>query len=320
MAQYEPKRLNTLLPNPTARHRPRRLRRGDPAPKRLASPHRPPAVRLLLLTAALTAAAILGGTTARYWKAWSNDSLATAGSFYFTSDKLDGTDGAEGSLYRLLPDGEGKTAEFSFALKNYVVADYYTKNDISYTCTVTNSEGTPVAAAWSDGVAAGGERTLKGDGNQNPTLTCTIPVSAFGTDGSKVLTVTARAAKPYSAALTARVALIVERGGITMVVTDSGGNSGAVAVTFYNTSQKNYRIEGFKLKSGSELLLAQESENKDLILAADPTWEIKAAPDGTLKVPGGEAMTVVFLKKSTENRFSESSFEFTCSEYSEVSG
>lgn len=281
------------------------------AEKTVSKPRRRfPAVRLLLLTAALTGMAVLGGTLARYWKEWSDNSLVTAGNFYFTGEEIDG------SLRQLTADSDG-FARFSFTLRNYMVAGYATQSEIQYTCAVTdekgnvvtqvqwsNSDSTSITEGVADGAlsgafAAGTEGT---DNSQSRELICAIPTAAFGTDGKKELTVRAQATEPYSALLTAHVTLAAGNGGVVLVVTDPG--TGAVSVTLYNTS-------------GQERRGTLAWPTTDLELVPDETWEIQPGKeDGTLTVPAEKAVSVVFLKKSTRNRFTESDFSFTVTENS----
>ncbi len=271
-------------------------REVEPAARSVSKPRRVPVVRLLLLAVALTAAAMLGGTVARYWQEWSNGSLATAENFYFVSDKLDG------ALHRLERDGDA-LARFSFTLQNYAVATHHTPSDISYTCTVTDSADSVVTEVrWSlDGSAAGADGTLtgtlSGQSDRESALVCAIPVSAFGTDGSETLTVTAQANTPYAATLRATVALGEGSAPVVLVVTDPGAKSGAVSVALYNVSGRE--------QTGKLTCLTEALE-----LAVDPTWETQPGADGTLTIPAGGAVSVVFLKRDTTRSFDESSFTF----------
>jgi len=264
-----------------------------------------PVVRLLLLAAALTGAAMLGGTTARYLKEWSaGGSLVTAEGFYFASTELDG------AQHRLTADDGGLAAEFSFTLRNYIVAGYATQSAITYTCAVTDEEGNaitdasgaPVTVTWSDGVGDGGSRTLEGGGDRSVELTCSIPVAAFGEDGGRELTVSARSSKPYARTLTAGVTLAGKGGGVEWEVTDPGGKSGAVSVTLYNTSGRDLTVT---------LKFAPKEGEDPLALVADPTWE--TVPDGNdrLTIPKDGVAAVIYLKKNTESHFTKDSFELT---------
>lgn len=328
MAKYRGKRLSAVPDPPPEGRAPSRL---DPSlavpeearkprrPKRLAPPRFPLVVRLLFLAALLTTAGSLGLTTARYLKDWSQDSLATAGSFYFASAELNG------GTHRLTGD---KTMDFSFTLRNYLVAGYPTKSAISYTCQVTDSKGKLVSnvkwlnsdnaeigtAATGDGVsdsAAGGVFTgsfAANDGGeaggQTKTLICRIPKNAFGAKGDQVLTLTARATSPYSATLEVRLALTT--GGVQMVVTDPGAKNGAVSVALYNTDEEAHTVE-LKWPAGNEITLV-----------SDPTWDVvptgsgdKTTGRGTVTVPGKGAVSMVFLKKDTTQNFTEEDFPFT---------
>lgn len=316
MVRYEPRRLDEApagprrldgeLTGPAGRRKPRRVKSAEP--RRLVSvSRRPPLVRLLLMAAALTAAAMMGGTAARYLRQWSNDgSLVTAGSFYFTSDKLDGTTHRE--------TASGGKVTFAFDLENFVVSGYATEQEIKYTCAVTDSEGNQVTdTQWlksdstpiDDGSVTGGvlSGTLPGGRDGTRDMTCSIPASAFGEKGDKELTVTAKATKPYAKELTARVALAAGNGGVRMVVTDRGG---AVSVGLFNTSGAARTVE-----------LGWPATNLELV--PDPTWETVPAdlPEGAdsfkLVIPADRVTSVVFLKKSTERSYGESDFPYTVS-------
>ncbi len=297
MARYRGKRLDSTL-SCSARRGPRRLQ-CDAAAQRPAS-RRLPVVRLLLLAVILSGVAMLGGTAARYWREWSNGSLVTAQNFYFTSAEL------KGGVHRLAASAEGR-AEFPFTLRNYIVAEYSTQSEISYTCQVLNSAGTAVTdVRWvnSDStVAATGtlSDSLAGGSQTDRKLTCSIPISAFGADGKDVLTLSAAATKPYAAALTATLALAAGDGGVELVVTDPAGRSNAVSVSLYNTS-------------GQACTGILSWPKEDLELAPDPTWEVPLADDGTLTIPAGKAVSVVFLEKNTTGTFSQSDFSFTLSQ------
>lgn len=295
MARYKPKRLSTA---PSTPH-PRRPKHIGGAQTRHRLLRRLPVVRLLLLVAALTAAAMLGGTAARYWKNWSDNTLVTAENFYFTSNKL----GDRQTLYPLTPDEDGN-ATFAFTLQNYVVEDYPTKKAISYACAVTDASGSPVELQWKsggaddDGVLPGGTATRK-------TLSCVIPASAFASAGGDgELTVTVTSTKPYAKTLAAKVALSAGSGGVVLEVTEPSGNSGAVAVTLYNP--------GSQPRTGT-LRLADLKDREELVLAPDPTGEAVPGKDGKLTVPAQSAVSVVFLKKNVENHFDETKFVFEIS-------
>lgn len=291
MGRYQPGHLDKTQPPPTQGGR---SRRQTPSPRRV------PAVRLLLLAAVLTGMAALGGTAARYWKAWSNDSLVTAESFYFTSRELNG------GVHRV---AAAQRARFTFHLRNYVVAEYPTASTISYTCAVEDSEGNPVPdVGWYHGGSEGdpaGTGILKGtfDGGSkgDRELTCSIPLSAFGADGKGTVTVTAAAQSPYAAALTATVTLSAGRGGVELVVTDPGEGSGAVSVALFDTGDTG--------GGDREGVLTWPGE--DLELVPDPTWETPVGEDGAVTVPAGGAVSVVFLKKDATRIFTESDFDFT---------
>lgn len=293
MARYRPKRLDTALPG--AKPRP------EEKPGRLAlSSRHPPTVRLLLLTALLILAVTLGGTLARYVKDWSDSSLMTAGNFYFTSEELN--DG----LYHRKTDPEGRV-NFSFTLKNYVVARYPTQSEIAYTCTVKDDEGSvPGGVQWRNdaGDLIDAQGTLPGDSKQDKTVTCSIPAAAFGPAGDRELTVTVRATKPYAVQLTARLTLSEADGGVTLVVTDPGAPNGAVSVTLYNT--------GGEPCTG----ILRVKNNEDQALAIDRTFTSLAVMDenGKVTLPAQGALSVVFLKKNMENRFSKTDFEFKLSQ------
>ena len=324
MAKYRGKRLSTVSDPPQEGPAPSRL---DPSmavpeearkprrPKRLAPPRFPLVVRLLFLAALLTTAGSLGLTTARYLKDWSQDSLATAGSFYFASAELNG------GTRKLAPAGD--SVDFSFTLRNYLVAGYPTKSAISYTCQVADSQGAAVTAVtWlnsdSTAIGAGGGESAAGgvfsgsfaanDGGeavgQTRTLICRIPQNAFGAKGNQVLTLTARATEPYTAELSVRLALTT--GGVQMVVTDPGAKNGAVSVALYNTDEEDHKVE-LEWPAGSEITLV-----------SDPTWDViptdsgdKTAGCGTVTVPGKGAVSMVFLKKDTTQNFTEENFPFT---------
>ncbi len=286
MARYKPAHLNTDSSPGTGRRK--------PSPKRLARSHAP-LVRLLIVAAALTAVAMLGGTAARYIRDWTGGSVVSAGSFYFHSGELNG------STYFLTPlDGE---AEFKFTLQNYLVDGYYTKKDISYTYKVTDSNGNAISgASWLDGSGqplSTGKGTLAANAKSSETLTCVIPISAFGDVGNRKLTVTAETTKPYIEKLTA--VLMLRNEAVVLDVTDPGGNNGAVTVTLYNTGS-------------AECIgtLTWPSENQTLV--PDPTGESVMGSDGTLKIPSKGTVSVVFLKKSTNDYFDESNFSFTISQ------
>ncbi len=273
--------------------------------------HRPPAVRLLLLAAVLAAAAMLGVTAARYLQDWSNNSLVTAGDFYFTSSELDGT------LHRISPDESGKTVPFTFTLKNYAVADFPTQNDIMYTCAAVNQAGDTVDVTWNDGGSTGSGGTIAGKAVNDRTITCLIPVAAFGADGTDEVTVSVVSTAPYAKTLTAQVALAAADSAVVMKVTDRKGSYGAVAVTFYNTGQKDCLVEGLKLKVSEFYLLAEDSRDKDMRLVPDPTWETQATDatgTGTLLIPAQGTVSLVLLKRNTEDVYSESDFTYTVAE------
>ncbi len=308
VARYQPGRLGVTLPRSSLyaqlkRGKPRRLRRGGPAPRRLArASRRLPVLRVLLLTVALTAAAMFGGTAARYIKEWANPSLVTAGSFYFASNELDG------SLYHLSASG-GTAVEFEFTLKNYLVDGYATQHAIPYTCKVEDAAGAAIAGVtWyrSDNTNAG-TATLNGTlGSQNgdtgkydaasTTYRCSIPVTAF--DGDRELTVTAAAASPYAVTLTARLRLSTGKVVLRVTDPDDGGASGAVAVTLFNTGDRD--VTG-----------TLTWPKTDLELVPDPTWSTAIAADGKLTIPKGEAVSVVFLVKNTMTGYTEDDFSFT---------
>lgn len=300
MARYQGKRLDRTRSGSAARRKPQRLQ-GDAAVSERPAPHRLPVVRLLLLAVILTGVAMLSGTAARYWKEWSSSSLVTAKNFYFTSGEL------KGSVYRLTATAEGRV-EFPFTLRNYIVAEYPTQSEISYTCQVINSAGTAVAdARWfnSDSTVAGtgtlSDSLTGGPPGADRELTCSIPAEAFGADGRDVLTLSVAATKPYTATLTAKLALAAGDGGVKLIVTDLAGRNNAVSVSLYNTS-------------GQPCKGTLSWPTEDLKLAPDLTWEIPVEPDNTLTIPASGAVSVVFLKKNTEDTFSESDFRFTISE------
>lgn len=294
MARYQPKHLDRTLRPPVKRRTPKRL---APASRKV------PVVRSFLLAAALTGAAVLGGTAARYWKEWSNGSLVTAGNFYFTSRELNG------GVHRV---AAAQRARFTFRLRNYVVAEHPTASTISYTCTVEDSEGNTVTdVGWYNGdneSNAAGTGTLEGSftggSRGDRELTCAIPISAFGTDGKGTVTVTAAAGSPYAATLTAKVTLSAGRGGVELVVTDPGGNSGAVSVALLDTGNTG----------GEDRTGVLTWPGEDLELVPDPTWETAVGADGAVTVPAGGAISVVFLKKDASRVFSESDFDFTISQ------
>lgn len=327
VARYQPERLGISLPRSSVyaqlkKGKPRRLRQGRFAPGRLApATRRLPVLRVLMLTVALTAAAMFGGTAARYLKEWSNPSLVTAGSFYFASKELDGS-------RKYIPAENGRV-EFAFTLQNYIVEQYPTQYAIPYTCKVTDSAdtaGTAIANVEWNKRHSGTEAlsgTLgslnTGDGKFHPATVayiCSIPVDAFGSDGSKTLVITAAATAPYTAELTVRVKLATENGGVELTVTDPRDKtSGAVAVTLYNTGGKDAR--------GT---LTWPAEN--LELAPDPTWEtVTGGPwnwavkgeqkSAELTVPAGQAVSVVFLVKDTESSYTEADFKFAVTQYIE---
>ncbi len=287
MARYKPEHLNTDS-SPGARLR-------KPSPKRLARSHAP-LVRLLIIAVALTAAAMLGGTAARYIRDWTGDSVVSAGSFYFFSSELNG------STHYLTPlDGN---AQFDFTLQNYLVDGYFTKKDISYTYKVTDSNGNAISgASWLDEngqTLSTGRGTLAANAKSSETLTCVIPISAFGDVGNKKLTVTAETTEPYIEKLTA--VLMLQNEAVVLEVTDPSGNNGSVTVTLYNTGDTDCTGK----------LTWQPSENQTLV--PDPTWESMMGLDGTLTIPAKGAVSVVFLKKNTNDVFSESNFSFTISQ------
>ncbi len=257
--------------------------------KRFAA-HRPSPLGLLALAAALTLLAALGGTAARYWKDWSDNSLVIAEDFYFTSKELGG------QRYALPTDGE--RVEFSFTLQNYLVQGYHTPSDISYTCSLTDSAGDGVAGELRRKDGAADDGILPGGGNGPRELTYTIPKAAFGPEGKGELTVTVRSTKPYAATLTAQVTLGAQD--VHLVVTDPGERYGAVAVTLYNTGTEAC-TGTLRWPTGDDPALAP--------LAPDPTWEVD--PHKPLTVPAGEAVSVVFLKRSTLDSFTEGDFSFT---------
>lgn len=259
--------------------------------------HRVPVLRLLLLAVTLAAAAVLGSTAARYLQEWSNGFLATAGNFHFTSDQLDG------AVYRLTEDASAR-ASFSFTLRNYTVAGHPTESDISYTCTVTDGEGgEPLTGVrWLDGDGANlADGTLDGTlsrgGDRTQTLRCSIPADDFGADRTKTLYVIAQASKPYAATLTARVTLVERRSDVTLVVTDPGPRSTAVSVALYNT--------GAQEVTGTLTCLTES-----LKPMPDPTWEKPLPDDGTLRIPAGGVVSVVFLKRDATVVYDESAFTF----------
>lgn len=306
VARYQPGRLGVTLPRSSLyaqlkRGKPRRLRRGEAAPRRLArASRRLPVLRVLLLTVALTAAAMFGGTAARYIKEWANPSLVAAGSFYFTSDELDG------SLYHLSASG-GTAVEFEFTLKNYLVDGYPTQHAIPYTCKVVDATGAAIAGVtWlkpndrtqldANGTLGSWNASTEKYDAASTTYVCSIPVTAFG--GDKELTVTAAAASPYAVTLTAKLRLSTGKVVLRVTDPDDGGASGAVAVTLFNTG--DHDVTG-----------TLTWPKTDLELVPDPTWSTAIADDGTLTVPKGEAVSVVFLVKNTMTGYTEDSFSFT---------
>ncbi len=276
---------------------------AEAAEKSISKPHRLPVVRLLAVTMILTMIAMFGGTAARYLKDWSDSSLATPKSFYFTSQELDG------ALYHR-PVGGNNRVEFSFTLQNYLVTGYPTKSKLTYTCRVTyelDGEVKEVTDVWwwrevgSDSIKGTGTLTEAFDGGEEKrTLNCSISADAF--QAAKELTVTVEAGEPYTATLTARVALEEKNGGVKLMVTDPGGNSGAVTVTLYNTSSEDYTVT-LKWPTNANLALAP--------LVPDKTRGVAVGEDGTISVPKGRAVSVVFLKRNITDRFSESDFPFT---------
>lgn len=288
MARYQPKRLDTTLSAPTGGHLPQRLRRGRVAPKRLAAPaHRPPTLGILILVAALTLTAALGGTAARYFKDWSDQSLVTAENFYFTSRELDGR------LHSVTANAADE-ALFTFAVQNYLVEGYHTLQDIDYDSSVTDSEGNVVAGARLQMLSSRVNGRLSGERADAVEYVYTIPRSAFGQDGNQVVTIAVRSTTPYVTTLTARLALAAND--VHMVVTDPGGQNGAVTVTLYNTGKED--------RSGTLKMLREDT----LALVPDPTWEVD--PGGTLTVPAGQALSVVYVKRSALDRFTEADFSF----------
>lgn len=270
-----------------ARYRPKQF---DPAPRHM------PVVRLLLLAALLVGTAALCGTAARYFKSWSDGSLVTAQNFCFTSDKLGG-----GAPYPLEVDENGQ-AVFPFTLRNYLVKSHPTQGDITYTLSVTDAAGHPVSAQWQNGAAAD-NGTLPGGMDSLKALRCLIPAAAFqDAEGNpRTLTVTAASTAPYAAALTAQVVLATGDGGVVWMVTDPGDGSGAVAVTLYNT--------GGLARAGT-----LSWPDADLELVPDPTGDVLPSAGGKLTVPAQSAVSVVFLKKNTERRFTEGDFGFQVSQ------
>ncbi len=303
MAQYQPRRLDTTLSAPAQGHPPRRVRRGRVKPKRLAATaRRPSALGMLLLAAALTLTAALGGTAARYIREWSNSSLVTAGDFYFTSKELDG------GVHTVTANSSGKV-NFSFTLQNYLIAGRGTPGDISYGCWVTNDDG-PVEGVILQRTPARAEETLLGGQDDVVRYDCAIPKAAFGTAGEREVTVTVRSAAPYAATLTARLVLGSEED-VRLVVTDPGEGSGAVTATFYNTGGKDYRVT-LRWPTNADLSHAP--------LEPDPTWEVGLTRDpaesgkGVFTIPAGQVTSVVFLKRSTQDAFTEADFPFTVTE------
>lgn len=280
----------------------------ETAEEPVSRPRRAPVVRMLLLLAALTGMAMLGGTAARYWKEWSaKGSLFTAGNFYFASDELDG------SLHRLTEDAKG-WAEFSFTLQNYIVENYPTESDISYTCTVKDGEETVTGVRWQDQGTAGDlfTGTLSKGADRREKLTCFIPAAAFRENGEeKELTVIVEATQPYTATLRAKVTLAAGNSEVALVITDRGRESGAVSVALYNTSGK--------VKTGT---LKWPSEGLELV--PDPTWETlpDAGEDPTLltgnsvelTIPADGVICVVFLKKDIAKTYNgDTRFQFVVS-------
>lgn len=293
MARYQPKRLDATLPNAAHGYEPRRL--AGKAGAARAVLRRVPLVRILLVALALSLVAVMGGTAARYLKNWTDSSLATAENFYFTSDKLLGSD----TPYHLTAEQDGN-AHFAFTLQNYLVDAYPTPDRIAYTCEVTDEAGQKVSSTLKDG-EAGDDGTLGGGSPQavKKSLSCVIPASAFkksdGTD--QALTVTVRSSRPYVAQLTAKVSLAAGSDGIHWVVTDPGGDVRAVAVTLYNTNGQG-RTGKLTWPSGG------------LELVPDATADTVPGADGSLTIPGGGAVSVVFLRKNMDSSFDEGDFNF----------
>jgi len=297
-----------LAPAPSASTEPRNPSHQK-ALRRSPSP-RPAALRLLLAAAILTAAGAWGVTAARYLKDWSRNALATAQSFYFASQELNG------GTQRLMATGGG-VVDFSFTLHNYLVEGHPTESGIDYTCQVTdsagktvtgvrwlNSDNTEIGGGSGSGSAAGGVFTGSfaandggGAGEQERTLICRIPQSAFGAGEDQVLTLRAQATAPYAADLEVRIGL--STGGVQMVVTDPGVNSGAVSVALYNTEAEERTVE-------------LKWPGTDLELVPDPTWELTLdqSGTGTVKVPGRGVASAVFLKKDTTKSYQDR-FSFT---------
>lgn len=259
-------------------------------PFKRSTAHRPSALRLLILAAALTLVAALGGTAARYWKDWSDNSLITAENFYFTSKELDGR------LHTLSADGD--QVAFSFTLQNYLVLGYHTPSDISYTCSLTDGKGGAVSGELKRGDGAADDGVFPGGANGSRELVYTIPKSAFGPEGNRELTVAVRSTKPYAVQLTARLSLGARD--VHLVVTDPGGRYGAVAVTLYNTGTEPCTGR-LSWPTGDDPTLAP--------LAPDPTWAVD--PKNPLTIPAGETVTAVFLKRNTLDSFTEGDFSFT---------
>lgn len=303
MASYQPRRLDTTLSVSVPGGPPRRLRRGRVKPKRLAAgTRRPSALGVLLLAAALTLTAALGGTAARYIRDWSNSALVTAGDFFFTSKELDG------GIHTVTANSSGKV-NFSFTLQNYLIAGRGTPGDIAYGCSVTNSGG-PVEGVILQRTPARAEETLLGGRDDVTRYDCAIPKAAFGAEGNGEVTVTVRSTAPYAATLTARLVLGSEED-VRLVVTDPGDPSGAVTATFYNTGARDYRVT---------LHWPTNADLSHAPLAPDPTWEVGLTGDptdsgkGVFTIPAGQVTSVVFLKRSTQDVFTEADFPFTAAE------
>lgn len=205
----------------------------------------------------------LGATLAKYFRQESSAGVAVAARFFFTSDKLDGEDGA---YYQIAEPAGDADAVIEFNLYNYVDALRCTKEAVQYTYW---------AVAGSDGdgeVIEGTQRASTGvftAGVQSTeAVSLSVPQSAFGDD--RVVTVFAQSSAPYAKTLRAQFGFdqreytlqwSVEEDDAAVVLRFAGGDGGEVTVTWPTElypDKSNPVLQGGDASDGAVTFQAEE--------------------------------------------------------------